>query len=286
MKAFLKVGMLTGMAALAVYALVQDQNWREMLSRPPAQPVEMEISPEVRLLVDVPVQKAYKEKKAALIRFNLENCAICERMSREVFTTPEWQAYAVKNLIIDDTLMPAQFTSQNTGLALRMRLLEAIAEATGQTGGFPTVALVGMDGRILGAKSGYQKGGPKDMIHWVERLRAQDVSAPRRLLVPSATEMARTNAAKEAAPTALTNLTQKALADPLSVLALKGISGTAGKRIALINVGGRNILFNVGDRKLVKSPAGDLMVECVQATEESVVIRLNDDPTEHELTMK
>ena len=81
-------------------------------------------------------------------------CIWCQRLKQEVFVTPEFTAWASKNVVLleldypQKTPQPEAIKKQNAQLAEQYNIE-----------GYPTVLFVNADGNVLG-KSGYQKGGP------------------------------------------------------------------------------------------------------------------------------
>jgi len=81
-------------------------------------------------------------------------CIWCQKLKKEVFTTPEFEAWAAKNVVLLEldyprsTPQPEAVKKQNTELAEKYGIE-----------GYPTVLFVDASGKVLG-KSGYKKGGP------------------------------------------------------------------------------------------------------------------------------
>jgi len=68
---------------------------------------------------------------------------------------------------------------------------------------------------------------------------------------------------------------------PISLLSLKGISGSS-RKLALIN----NQTFARGETSTVKTTNGTMRVKCVEIKDKSVVVQINDDPKNQVLYLK
>jgi len=82
-------------------------------------------------------------------------CGWCIRLRKEVFSKPEFNAWAKKNVILLELDYPqakpqtAALKKQNESLATRY-----------QIEGYPTILFLGSKGQVL-AQYGYDQGGPK-----------------------------------------------------------------------------------------------------------------------------
>jgi protein disulfide-isomerase len=82
-------------------------------------------------------------------------CGWCIKLKKEVFTKPEFDAWAKKNVILLELDYPQQkpqsatIKKQNEGLATKYKIQ-----------GYPTVLFLGSKGQVLG-QYGYDSGGPK-----------------------------------------------------------------------------------------------------------------------------
>ncbi|MCL1827676.1 MAG: thioredoxin family protein [Candidatus Cloacimonetes bacterium] len=105
------------------------------------------------------VQKAKDTDKTILINFTGSDwCGWCMKLSKEVFTQPEFQEYATGNLILFKADFPnkikqtEQLKTQNQALAKKYNIE-----------GFPTILLLDKDEQVLG-QTGYQYGGAKSYV--------------------------------------------------------------------------------------------------------------------------
>lgn len=91
---------------------------------------------------------------------------------------------------------------------------------------------------------------------------------------PRPVKPANTNTGKAAAPVAIKN--------PSQHVALRGIIGSVGKQLALIN----NIAFAVGEEQTVQTPDGPLRVKCVEILERSVIVSLDGQAETKEIPLR
>jgi thioredoxin-related protein len=115
-------------------------------------------------------KKAQEEAKASnkLVLLNFTGsdwCGWCIKLDREVFSTPEFQDYASKNLVLLEAdfphakPQPASVRRQNEELAMRYQVI-----------GFPTILILNGDGKVVG-ELGYTPGGATAFIAELEKLR-------------------------------------------------------------------------------------------------------------------
>lgn len=111
-------------------------------------------------------QQAKANKKLLLLDFTGSDwCGWCIRLRREVFSQPEFQEYASKNLILMEVDFPRgkeqarDVRVQNQNLAMQYEIQ-----------GFPTIIVLNGEGKKVG-ELGYMSGGPAAFISELERLR-------------------------------------------------------------------------------------------------------------------
>jgi thioredoxin-related protein len=114
-------------------------------------------------------EKAQAEAKAQhkllLLDFTGSDwCGWCKILQKEVFSQPEFQEYAAKNLVLMTIDFPrakplsAEVRKQNQTLAQRFEIR-----------GFPTIVVLDSDGKPIGML-GYQPGGPQAFIKELNQL--------------------------------------------------------------------------------------------------------------------
>ncbi len=111
------------------------------------------------------LQEAKSGNKLVLMDFTGSDwCGWCKKLDREVFSTPEFQEYARKNLVLVELDFPHQKAiapetkKQNAELAKQYRIE-----------GFPTIIVLNAAGKPVG-QLGYMEGGPKAFIAALEKL--------------------------------------------------------------------------------------------------------------------
>jgi thioredoxin-related protein len=126
--------------------------------------------PEVQLPWQTDLPKAQTqaraENKAVLINFTGSDwCPWCVKLSKEIFNTPEFAAFAETNL----ALVEADFPRRKPISDELKKANEALAKQY-NIEFFPTLVLLDAEGRDLG-RLGYALGGPKPFIAELEKLR-------------------------------------------------------------------------------------------------------------------
>lgn len=111
-------------------------------------------------------QAAAKEQdKLLLIDFTGSDwCGWCIKLNREVFSQPEFQQYAEKNLVLFEADFPRrkeltkETRAQNEMLAQRFGIE-----------GFPTIVVLNGDGKMMGTL-GYMEGGAPAFVAVLKKL--------------------------------------------------------------------------------------------------------------------
>ncbi len=111
-------------------------------------------------------QEAKNGRKLLLVDFTGSDwCGWCIKLRKEVFSKPEFQDYATKNLVLMEVDFPrgkklsGNVQQQNQELAQQYQIQ-----------GFPTIVVLNGDGRKVG-ELGYTPGGPEAFIAELEKLR-------------------------------------------------------------------------------------------------------------------
>jgi thioredoxin-related protein len=115
---------------------------------------------------DAAQAKGKSDNKLVLLNFTGSDwCGWCKRLNAEVFSKPEFQEYAAKNLVLVELDFPRykQLTEavrkQNEQLAGKFRIE-----------GFPTVIVLNSEGKVVG-ELGYMAGGADAFIAALEQMR-------------------------------------------------------------------------------------------------------------------
>ncbi len=111
-------------------------------------------------------QQAKANNKLLLLDFTGSDwCAWCMKLRKEVFSQPEFQQYASKNLVLLEVDFPR---AKEQAKAIRMQN-QSLAEQYGIQG-FPTIVVLNGAGKIVG-QLGYMEGGANAFIAELEKLR-------------------------------------------------------------------------------------------------------------------
>ncbi len=108
---------------------------------------------------------AKAEKKIVMVDFTGSDwCGYCIKLDKEVFSTPEFAAYAAKNLV----LVTIDFPRKNPLPEAQAKANNAL-KAKYDVSGFPTLVLLNPDGKEVGRQVGYESGsGTKAILKLVD----------------------------------------------------------------------------------------------------------------------
>jgi len=207
--------------------------------------------------------RAYAENRLVLINFTGSDwCGWCIKLKGEVFNTGEFNAFAERHL----TLVEVDFPRNKPISAQQRAINQGLAEKYGIQG-YPTVILLNSKGNQIG-RLGYMAGGPKAFIKAIRDaggLPASDSKGP-----GDSGAVPTFGGAKIGPPPKYNELT------------LKSISGTANKRLALIN----NQTLSLGESAKVRLGAGEVKVRLEEIRDKSVVVTVEGKPGRKELALK
>ena len=111
--------------------------------------------------------KAKSDNKFVLLEFTGSDwCGYCKRMQAEVFSKPEFQQYAAKNLILVELDFPRSKPQSDAVKTQNMKLASEY-----EIEGFPTLIVLSPDGKRVANFFGYMEGGPEAFIAAVEKAR-------------------------------------------------------------------------------------------------------------------
>lgn len=126
-------------------------------------------SAEVNWLTDFDAAKAKakSDHKLVLLDFTGSDwCGYCKRMQAEVFSKPQFQDYAAKNLVLVELDFPRAKPQSDAVKKQNMKLASEY-----EIEGFPTLIVLNPDGKRVGNFVGYMEGGPDAIISALEKLR-------------------------------------------------------------------------------------------------------------------
>jgi len=117
---------------------------------------------------DVPkaIAKAKAENKLVVLDFTGSDwCGWCIKLKREVFDTPEFEAYAAKNLVLVEVDFP-----RKKEMSPELKAANQALAAKYGIKGYPTIFVLEGSGMPVG-KLGYMEGGPKPFIAELAKLK-------------------------------------------------------------------------------------------------------------------
>jgi protein disulfide-isomerase len=112
--------------------------------------------------------QAKAEKKLLLIDFTGSDwCGWCIKLDKEVFSKPEFEEYAKKNLVLVEADFP-----RSKELAKETKEQNAKLQKEYKIQGYPTVIVLSAEGKKVG-ELGYQPGGPAAFIAELDKLKGK-----------------------------------------------------------------------------------------------------------------
>src|SRR5438046_9498782 len=116
---------------------------------------------------DAAKAKAKSDHKLVLLEFTGSDwCSYCKLMQAEVFSKPEFQQYAAKNLILVELDFPRSKPQSDAVKTQNMKLASEY-----EIEGFPTLIVLSPDGKRVANFFGYMEGGPEAFIAAVDKSR-------------------------------------------------------------------------------------------------------------------
>jgi protein disulfide-isomerase len=220
--------------------------------------------PAAEWLTDLPSaqEMAKAQNKLVLLDFTGSDwCHWCIRLKSEIFSQPEFEAFAEQNLVLVEVDFPRR-KAQNAELKQANARLSRQFQITG----YPTVIVLDADGKQLGTL-GYQAGGPNPFIASLARL------SGRKPAVATATAPASEVRHKEPESPPLPVFNGAPMLRPqiFTNVVLKGISGPKGNRLAVIN----NETLGAGESAMLKLGNAQVKVKCIEVREDSVLVSLD-----------
>lgn len=208
--------------------------------------------------VHAAMDKAASEKKLVLLDFTGSDwCGWCMKFKSEVLDSQEFGTFANANLELVEVDFPhnkpqaAEVAAQNQALS-----------RTYDVHGFPTFVLIDTMGKEVWRQVGYRPGGPKAFEAELEKASGmKHTEGP----APKADDALVAKHEPKFVPIAPATPTK------YGALALKGISGAKGHRMALIN----NETLMAGETAHVKVNDGKVEITCLEVREDSVLISVD-----------
>ena len=207
---------------------------------------------------DLAQKKAQAEHKAIFLDFTGSDwCHWCMKLKSEVFDQPEFASYADANLI----LVEVDFPHRTQLSAAQQAANHSLAQKYGIQG-YPSVIVLNSSGEQIG-RTGYHPGGPKAFISDLEKMPGMKPS------------VGLANKVSEPSPPQFVPV----VPNHYDQLALKGISGSATRRMALIN----GETFLAGETSKVRVKDGKVDVTCKEIRIDSVLLTVEGKTLELKL---
>ena len=197
--------------------------------------------------------KATAENKPMLVLFTGSDwCGYCIQLQRTAFASPDFHAFADQNLV----LVEVDFPRRKALSAAQSKANEALAEKYGITG-YPTLLLFNGSKHQRVPRSEDGKEFVAILKHYMGKPGAGSVA--------QAKEKTK---ADDAPPPPMFNGAQVKPPPQYTELKLQGISGPAGRKLAIVN----SQTLGVGESAQVKLGGKDVPVRCVEIREKSVLL--------------
>jgi protein disulfide-isomerase len=112
---------------------------------------------------------AKAENKRVLLDFTGSDwCGPCIALKKRVFSDPAFAEYAARNLVLVEVDFPNKKTLPDAVKQQNQRLSRQFGI---EDKGFPTIVVLGPDGKTLGELSGYRGEGAAEFIAKLDKLR-------------------------------------------------------------------------------------------------------------------
>ena len=207
--------------------------------------------------------KAKAENKLLLLDFTGSDwCGWCIKFKEDVFSQPIFERFADQNLV----LMEVDFPKKKSLPVAQVEMNQALAKKFGVTG-YPTIVILDPQGNAIGTTVGYQEGGVAKYVAELQRLVDSKLEKrmPGNVGVGQQPDPVKT-------PLPVFGGAPTAPPPVFDGLLLKGISGSKGHRLAMIN----NKTFGEGDIGMIQLTKEKVSVQCIEIAEDSVVVLVND----------
>jgi thioredoxin-related protein len=217
--------------------------------------------------------QARKEGKFVMVNFTGSDwCQWCIKLQKEVFSQPEFESFASKNLVLVEVDFPKRKPQSPA-----VQKVNGALVAHYKIDGFPTLIFLNSQGKLV-HRGGYVEGGAKPFLSDVTRSLGMVSEPPPTVVV---------QARPRPAPEPVKELPLYGGAPPApqqryTEFVLKNISGTKSRRFALLN----NQTLGVGETGRVQFGDTEVKVRCLEIRERSVVIAVDGQEGSREVFLK
>jgi thioredoxin-related protein len=216
--------------------------------------------------------QAQQEGKFVMINFTGSDwCPWCIKLRQEVFSQPEFEAFASKNLVLVEIDFP-----KRTPQPVAVQKANSSLVAQFKVDGFPTLIFLNPQGRVV-HRGGYQPGGAKPFVQEMAKVLGAP-AGPTGLVVQARNKPA----AEPVRELPLYGGAPPAPPQRYTELVLKSISGTKNRRFALLN----NQTLGVGETARVKLEDSEIKVRCLEIRDRSVVVAVDGQEGSRELFLR
>jgi thioredoxin-related protein len=217
--------------------------------------------------------QARSQNKLILVNFTGSDwCVWCIRLKNEVFTKPEFASFADENFVLLEVDFPRQ-----KPMSPEMKKANGKVADAYKVGGYPSVHVLDAEGKSLG-QTGYLPGGPKPFVEKIKSIAGNRIQPKTIVQAPREQPQAAVDVPEVPAFNGARTFPPKAYSD----LELKGISGKANARLALIN----NQTIGAGESAKVKVGDAVVKVNCLEIHEDYVVVSVDGTKERRELKMR
>jgi thioredoxin-related protein len=208
--------------------------------------------------------QARNQNKLILVNFTGSDwCGWCIRLKNEVFSKPDFASFADQNFVLLEVDFPRQKPMSPEVKKANGKLADAY-----KVYAYPSVHVLDPDGKSLG-QTGYLPGGPKAFVEKIKSIAGNRIQAKNGAQASS--KQAQREPAADAPEVPAFNGARTFPAKVYSDLELKGISGKADARLALIN----NQTIGAGESAKVKVGGAVVKVTCLEIHEDHVIVSID-----------
>lgn len=217
--------------------------------------------------------QAQQGGKFVMINFTGSDwCPWCIKLRQEIFSQPEFEAFASKNLVLVEIDFP-----KRTPQAAAVQKANSALVTQYKVDGFPTLIFLNPQGQVV-HRGGYQPGGAKPFVQEMTKVLGVTAGPPPGLVVQArarpAVEPVRELPLYGGAP--------PAPPQRYTELVLKSVSGTKNRRFALVN----NQTLAVGESARVQLGDSEVKVRCLEVRERSVVVAVEGQEGSREIFLR
>ena len=217
--------------------------------------------------------QAQQEGKFVMVNFTGSDwCPWCIKLRQEIFTQPEFESFASRNLVLVEIDFP-----KRTPQTAAVQKANASLVTQYNVDGFPSLVFLNPQGKVV-HRGGYQPGGARPFVQEMTKVLGVPAGPPQGLVVQARTKPA----AEPVKELPLYGGAPPALPQRYTELVLKSISGTKKRRFALIN----NQTLAVGESARVRLEDSEVKVRCLEIRDRSIVVAVDGQEGSREIFLR